>query len=200
MFENTCRTLLLSSRCNFTDTQRSSCPCGDGTDTRQSHHSGGTEWKSLLEHRQLSAPALGCFCGSSDCLSMSWVRHVGLQSGAFWTAVQSSLLNFALCVSSLSWPSIFTFCPFLGHLGISVHSVALLVIVSMSVPKSKAVVSCQYHKDSNLSWYSFFSLDILTRPKTFSHRTRFSFASVYSNKWGNLRVIFIWVSHTGPVL
>lgn len=68
----------------------------------------------------------------------------------------SSLLSFALSVSSVSWPccaasrtltakqlgeaSTFTFCPFLGHLGICVDSVAVLVIVSMSVPKSKAVV------------------------------------------------------------
>lgn len=176
----------------------------------------GLNGNHLLVHRQLSAPALGCFCGSSDCPSMSWVRQVGLQSGAFWPAVESSPLSFTLSVSSLSWPLCaasrtvtaksemklppFTFCPFLGHLGISVRSVALLVIVSMSVLKSKAVVSWQYYKDSDLNWYSFFSLDILTRPKTFSHRIRFRFPSVYSNEWGNLRVIFIWVFHTGPIL
>lgn len=71
--------------------------------------------------------------------------------------MESSLLSFALSVSSVSWPhcassrtltakqrgeaSTLSFCPFLGHLGISVDAVAVLVIVPMSVPKSKAVVS-----------------------------------------------------------
>lgn len=40
----------------------------------------------------------------SDCPSMSWVRQEGLQSGAFWTAVESPLLSLAQSVSSLSWP------------------------------------------------------------------------------------------------
>lgn len=42
-----------------------------------------------------------------------------------------------LCLSAFT----FTFCPSLGHLQTLGHSAAFLVIVSVSLPKSKAVVS-----------------------------------------------------------
>lgn len=170
----------------------------------------GLNGNHLLEHRQLSAPALPWLpehelSKTGGAAVWGFLNCSGKPSAQPCPVCVLTKLASLCCFQDsqgqeLDEASIFTFCPFLGHLGISVHSVALLVIVSMSVPKSKAVVSWQYHKDSDLSWYPFFSLDILTRPKTFSHRTRFTFPSVYSNEWGNLRVIFIWVSHTGPVL
>lgn len=99
----------------------------------------------------------------SDCWSIWWVRQVRLQSGVHRASRPSCLpcLPFLLLqlLACASKAFTFTFCPSLDHLQTLGHSAAFLVIVSVSLPKSKAVVSWQYHKDSNqIATLFFFNL------------------------------------------